>query len=143
MERRRPRRPPTRPLVLLVDGHADTCELYATALRSFGFETTTVNDGATAFAQAWRVHPDIIVTELSVPGFSVWEFIRDVKRDPRTRDIPVVIVTTDGLGRAREQAAQEGCSAFLLKPCPPEVLAATLREVCNSTHARDHASSSH
>src|SRR5882724_10375686 len=112
-ERRRPRRHPARPLVLLADGHADTCELYATALRSFGFETTTVTDGAKAFAQAWLLHPDVIVTELSIPGFSGWEFIRDVKRDPRTRGIPVVIVTSDGLARAREQAIREGCSAFL------------------------------
>jgi len=143
MERRRPRHPPARPLVLLADSHADTCELYASALRSFGFETTTVSDGAEAFAHAWHVHPDVIVTEVSVPGFRGWEFIRDVRRDPRTRDIPVVIVTSDALPGAREQADREGCSAFLLKPCLPEDLAVTLREVVGTTQAHDHASSSH
>lgn len=142
MERRRPRHPPVKPLVLVADGHADTCELYSTSLKSFGFETTSATDGAAAFAQAWQAHPDIIVTELSVPGFSGWEFIQDVKRDPRTRDIPVVVVTGDCLPRARERANQEGCSAFLLKPCPPEDLAATLREVCNGTQAHGHASPS-
>jgi hypothetical protein len=54
MERRRPRQPPTRPLVLLADGHADTRELYATALTSLGFEATIVSDDADAFAQAWQ-----------------------------------------------------------------------------------------
>src|ERR1051326_8704611 len=95
MERRRPRQPPLRPLVLLADGHADTRELYATALRSLGFETTTVSYGGEAFAQAWRLRPDVIVTELSGPGFGSWELIRDVQRHPRTRDIPIVIVTGD------------------------------------------------
>jgi CheY-like chemotaxis protein len=142
MERRRPRHTAARPLVLLADGHADTRELYATALKYFGFQTTTVGDGAQAFAQAWHVHPDVIVTEVSVPGFSGWEFIRDVRRDPRTRDIPIVIVTSDALAGARERADQEGCSAFLLKPCLPEDLAVTLRAVV-STQAHDHASSSH
>jgi CheY-like chemotaxis protein len=80
MERRRACRSPIRPLVLLADGHLDTCELYADALESFGFETMTATDGAGAFAQTWHIHPDIIVTELSVPGFSGWDFIRDVKR---------------------------------------------------------------
>jgi CheY-like chemotaxis protein len=143
IERRHQRRPPTRPLVLLADGHADTCELYATSLSTLGFETTTVSSGADAFAQAWQTHPDIIVTEVSLPELDGWEFIRDVRRDPRTRDIPVVIVTSDGQARARERADQEGCSAFVLKPCLPEDLAMTLRGVLNEWYAHDHAPLAH
>ena len=44
MERRRTRRPPQHPGVLVVDGHADTRDLYAETLRSFGFETDTVDE---------------------------------------------------------------------------------------------------
>lgn len=142
MERRRPRQPPIRPLVLLADGHADTRELYAISLNALGFDTTTVSDGADAFAQAWRMHPDVIVTELSGPGNSGWEFIQDVRRDPRTRDIPIVIVTGDGLPRTRERAVREGCAAFRLKPCLPDDLAETLREVVNCGHPGEHTSSS-
>jgi CheY-like chemotaxis protein len=134
MERRRLHQAPIRPLVLLADGHADTCELYATVLRSLGFETTTVTDEARAFAQAWYGHPDIIVSELSVPGFNEWEFIRNLKCDRRTRDIPVVIVTSDVLARARERADRQRCSAFLLKPCLPEDLALTCGR-CSPTSA--------
>jgi len=143
MERRRPRQPPTRPLVLLADSDADTCELYATSLRSFGCETTTVSDDAQAFTHAWRTHPDIIVTELCVPGFGGWAFIQNLKRDARTRDIPVVAVTSDGHPGSRERAVQEGCSAFLLKPCLPEELFVALRAVLNHSQADDHASASH
>jgi len=124
-------------LVLLADGHADTCELYATCLKLLGFETTAVCDAAEAFAQAWQVRPDLIVTDLSAPGFSGWELIHDVRRDPRTREIPIVIVTGDALPRTRERAMREGCAAFRLKPCLPEDLAATLREIVNCRHAHD------
>ena len=131
MERRRQRHRPIKPLVLLVDGHDDTRELYAVSLTRFGFETSTVDSGENPYQQAWKIHPDVIVMEVSLPELDGWNFIRDVKHDPRTRDIPVVIVTSDG--RARERAIREGCSAFLLKPCVPEDLAATLRRVLTSS----------
>jgi two-component system cell cycle response regulator DivK len=129
MERRRARRPPKHPLVLVVDAHADTRELYADALRSFGFEIETVEDVADGYARAWETHPDVIATEIPLSIDPGWKFIQDLHRDPRTRDIPVVIVTSQGRACVRTRAEQEGCAAFLVKPCLPDVLAATLRDV--------------
>ena len=142
MERRRPRQPPTRPLVLFADGHDDTRDLYVAALTSFGFEITTVSEGADAFARAWQTHPDIIVTEVLFPGFDGWDFIRNVTRDPRTRDIPVVIVTSDDKAAARERATREGCAAFLVKPCVPDRLATELRTALYQAPVHVHASTS-
>ena len=129
MERRHPRQPPTRPLVLVADGHADTRELYAASLQSCGFDTTTVGDGANVYAQAWQTHPDVIVTEVVLPQLDGWDVIRGIKGDPRTRDIPIVIVTSDGHPAVRERAQREGCAAFLVKPCVPDHLAMELRAV--------------
>jgi len=95
----------------------------------------TVADGANAFHHAWTTHPDVIVTEVCLPEPDGWHLIRDVERDARTRNIPVVIVTTDDRTDARIRASQEGCSAFLLKPCLPEDLAETLRQVVDHAHA--------
>ena len=141
MERRRPRTAPARPLVLVVDGHEDTRELYAVALASFGFEIVTVDDGADAFGRAWQTHPDIIVTEVTLPQRDGWGFVEDLKRDPRTRDIPIVLVTGHGELSVRERAAREGCAALLVKPCLPEQLAHALRELLDRKPFSDHASS--
>jgi two-component system cell cycle response regulator DivK len=129
MERRRPRQPPIRPLILFADGDGDTRELYAASLKGFGFETAAVSNGADAFAAAWQLHPDIIVTEIALPRVDGWDFLRQIKSDPRTRDIPVLIVTADGKAGARERAAREGCAAFLVKPCVPDLLATELRMI--------------
>jgi CheY-like chemotaxis protein len=129
MERRRPRTPPARPLVLIVDGHEDTRELYSIALASLGFETDTVGDGADAFGRAWNTHPDIIVTEISLPRSDGWSLVLDLKRDPRTRNIPIVVLTGHTEPTVRERAHREGCAAVLLKPCLPERLATGLREL--------------
>ena len=140
MERRRPRTPPARPLVLIVDGHDDTCDLYAVALPSFGFETVTVDDGVHAFRRAWETHPDIIVTEISHSRLDDWHVVEDLKRDPRTRDIPIVVLTGHAEPSVRERADREGCAALLVKPCLPEHLADALREHLGRGPGYEHAS---
>jgi two-component system cell cycle response regulator DivK len=92
--------------------------------------------------QAWQIHPDIIVTELLLPQCDGWDFIRELKGNPRTRDIPVVIVTSANQPGARERAVREGCAAFLVKPCMPDLLAADLRAVLNQIPTNDRAASS-
>ncbi|PYR64209.1 MAG: hypothetical protein DMF91_01065, partial [Acidobacteria bacterium] len=66
MERRRPRNPPTRPLVLIVDSHDDSRALYALALSGMGFDVVPASDSEDGYYRAWTTHPDIIVTELSI-----------------------------------------------------------------------------
>jgi CheY-like chemotaxis protein len=131
VERRHARPRPQHPLVLIVDGHDDTRELYSLALQSLGFETKSVGDVEDVYARAWETHPDVIATEIAAAADPGWNFMQDLKRDPRTRDIPVVVVTSHGQVTVRERAAREGCAAFLLKPCAPDDLAATLRSVLN------------
>ena len=129
MERRRPRNPPTRPLVLIVDSHDDSRALYALALSGMGFDVVPASDSEDGYYRAWTTHPDIIVTELSITPIDGWTFVRDLKDDPRTRDIPVVILTGHSQASVREQAEREGCAALFLKPCLPEQLAVGLREL--------------
>ena len=73
MERRRQSHRPIKPLVLLVDGHDDTRELYAVSLERFGFETSTVDGGANPYHQAWKIHPDVIVVEVSLSELDGWD----------------------------------------------------------------------
>jgi CheY-like chemotaxis protein len=133
MDRRRPRNPPARPLVLIVEGHEDTRALYALALSANGFEVVAVQDGADAFNRAWLIHPDIIVTDLQMPNCDGWQFLQDLKHDARTRDIPVVAVSAYVQRSLRERAERHGFAAFFPKPCLPDELAAGLRRVLDGT----------
>ncbi len=131
--------PPTRPLVLIVDGHQDTRELYTLALPALGFDVVAVGGSAEAYSRAWESHPDIIVTELMLRHHDGWELLRSLKGDPRTRDIPVIVVTGDDQPPVRNRAAREGCAAFFGKPWLPEDLAVGLRQVLNRHTADEHA----
>ena len=141
MERGRARRSPRRPLVLVVDGHADTRELYAEALKFLGFEVETVDDAADAYARARETHPDVVAAEIPLSTDTGWKFLQDLNRDPLTRDIPVVIVTSQAQESVRARAEQEGCDAFLVKPCLPDDLATTLREVLKIQPLHDTSTS--
>ena len=129
MDRRRPRNPPTRPLVLLVEGHEDTRALYTLALTVMGFVVVAVEDGADAARRAWEIQPDIVVTDLPMPLGDGWRFLRDLRQNPRTRDIPVVAVSSYVQPSLRARAELEGFAAFFPKPCLPDELAAGLRQV--------------
>ena len=93
MDRRRPWNPPTRPLVLIVDGHDDTRALYALALTASGFDVVAVKNSGDACGRALQVHPDIIVADLPMPNHDGWQFLEDLKQNPGTRSIPVVAMS--------------------------------------------------
>jgi CheY-like chemotaxis protein len=134
VDRRRPRHAPTRPLVLIVEEHEDTRALYALALSATGFEVVAVPDGTEAVKRAWEIHPDIIVTDLPMPTCDGWQFLHDLKRAARTRDIPVVAVSGFVQQSLRERTRRDGFAAFFPKPCPPDELAAGLRQVLDGQH---------
>ena len=129
MERRHPRNVAARPLVLIIEGHEDTRALYAIGLSSMGFEVVAESNCAAAYGRAWKLHPDIIVTDVALRQHDGWELLHDLKQDPRTRDIPVVVITSDGQSVVRERVERERVAACLLKPCLPDALAMELRHV--------------
>ena len=112
MDRRRPRNPPARPLVLIIDGHEDTRALYALALSANGFEVVAVADGAEAFNRAWQIHPDIIVTDLPMPNCDGGRFLQDLKQDARTRNIPVVAMSAYVQRSPGDRAERDRFTAF-------------------------------
>lgn len=144
MDRRRPRNRTTRPLVLIVDDHDDTRELYVQGLGWFDFDVIGVADGPQACRRAWEFHPDIVVTDLTLRGGDGWQLIHDLQRDARTRDIPIVLLTGHSAPSLRERAEREGCAGFFVKPCLPDELAAELRNVLDRTFVDENGvSTSH
>jgi CheY-like chemotaxis protein len=142
MDRRRPRNSPTQPLVLVVDDHDDTRELYVQGLVAFGFEAIGAADCQQGYRQAWDFRPDIVVTDLTLGSGEGWQLIQDLKREPRTRDIPIVLLTGYDAPSLRERAEHEGCAGFFVKPCLPDELASELRHVLDRSIVHEGVSTS-
>lgn len=114
------------PLVLVVDDTSDTRDMYAEYLDHRGFRAQTASDGREAVRRALRTHPSIIVMDLAMPILDGWEATRILRADPRTKDIPIVVLTGYGQPEHRQRAHECGACCVLTKPCAPDTLVAAL-----------------
>jgi len=120
----------TGPSVLLVEDDLDGRRLYAEWLTGAGFRVAQAHNGLQALERALDSRPDVVVTDLNIPGIDGFELTRRLKQDARTRDIPVLAVTGYAAfaadpGRAR----RAGCDAVLPKPCSPDDLETAIRSL--------------
>ena len=126
--------------VLVVDDFEDNRAMYAEFLRYSGFDVTEASDGAEAIEKATALRPDVVIMDLSLPIVDGWEATRRLKAEPRTRDIPIVALTGHALEGHSQGAREAGCNRFLAKPCLPETLLETLRELLSGGAPPGHPS---
>jgi CheY-like chemotaxis protein len=123
-------------LVLLVDDYPDNRDIYVQFLTYSGLRVEEAENGHQALDKAFTLRPDVIVMDLSLPGLDGWEATRRLKRDPRTRDIPVIALTGHALAGHSKGALDAGCDLFITKPCLPERLLDEIRAIVGP--ARPH-----
>lgn len=124
------------PLILVVDDFEDNREMYVQYLNFAGYRVAEAANGHEALEQAFATRPDLIVMDLSLPGMDGWEATRRLKKDERTKHIPVVALTGHALAGHSKTAIEAGCDAFVIKPCLPEDLAAEIRRVLDTTRTK-------
>jgi len=100
-------------VVLVVDDDPSALDLIGRTLQGAGVRVVTASDGQEALNLARTLHPAAITLDVLMPGMDGWEVLRELKTDPETRDIPVLMVTmTDD----RELGYALGATEFLTKP---------------------------
>lgn len=124
---------PELPSVLLVEDDRDGRRMYAEWLVHAGFQVQQAHNGLQAFDRAIEVGPDVIVTDLHIPGIDGFELTRRLRHDQRTRSIPVLAVTGYAAFAADPgRAMRAGCDVVLPKPCSPDELEAAIRSLLNA-----------
>ena len=86
-------------------------------------------DGESGVAMARKELPDLILMDVQLPKMSGLDATRALKADPRTADIPVIVITSFALSGDREKAAAAGAIDYLAKPYSPRELLAMVRMV--------------
>src|SRR5262245_44874749 len=115
--------------VLLVDDSADAREMYSEYLRHRGFRVASVADGSQAIRYGVTVRPDVIIMDLAMPNMSGVTATQWLKSNPRTRSIPIIILTGYPFEAIEQGALEAGAVRLLTKPCLPETLEAEVRSV--------------
>jgi CheY-like chemotaxis protein len=103
--------------------------MYAACLDVSRLDIVQAHDGLQALDQARALQPDLIVTDLAIPGIDGFELCRRLQADVRTREIPLIAITGQYVTpRDVERARRLGCGQVLLKPCLPDRLMAVVQE---------------
>ena len=108
--------------VLVVEDQIEMRAIVSAYLEHQGYRVLTTGNGADAVRRAREDRPDLIFMDVSVPGMDGIRATAEIKRDPATRDIPVVILTAHPYGSVGKRAVDAGCDGWLNKPCDPRRL---------------------
>lgn len=112
------------PLVMVVDDHADTRDAYVAYLQFSKMSVVAFPSAEVALARLEGLRPDIIVSDVQLPGMSGLAFLDCVKDATATARIPFLLVTG-----SCDLTKPGRASRLLIKPVLPETLAATVRDV--------------
>jgi CheY-like chemotaxis protein len=119
-----------RPVILIVDDHADSRELVAAVLMDIGVAVAEAATGGDALLRAWsKPYPHLVLIDLSLPDCHGTDVVRALRQDPRTRDVPVVALSASVMAADKEGAAEAGCVEFIEKPVTPDTMLAVVRRV--------------
>ncbi|HTE47903.1 MAG TPA: HD domain-containing phosphohydrolase [Gemmatimonadaceae bacterium] len=115
--------------VLVVDDDPQVARMVARLLTSEEFVVTLAGDGASALASVRTHPPDVILLDWMLPGMSGLDICKNLKRDPSTRLIPVILLTGLDAREHRIMGIDAGADDFLTKPYHPEELRARVRSL--------------
>jgi signal transduction histidine kinase/CheY-like chemotaxis protein len=115
--------------ILVIDDRALNREFLATLLGYYGHTLDEAADGVEGLARVGERKPDLVITDLLMPNMDGEEFVRRLRADPVTKDLPVIIYTaTYRVREAREIADRVGVRRVLAKPSEPKDIVAAVAE---------------
>jgi DNA-binding NarL/FixJ family response regulator len=115
--------------LLVVDDEAKLLRAVAVTLREEGYEVTTARSGAEALVAVNASVPDLIISDIRMPGMDGYQLARALRANPRTELIPVIFLTAKGERKDRLAGIRAGVDAYLTKPFDPEELLAVASNI--------------
>lgn len=119
--------------VLVVDDETDILELVVFNLERQQFKVLTADNGISAVQVAKEKIPDLIVLDLMLPGMDGFSVYRELRADPRTSSIPVLMLTAKGEVNDRIAGLELGADDYVTKPFSPRELLLRVRALLKRT----------
>ena len=108
--------------ILLVDDSAMICHIVSQILKDSGYSVLTAKNGLEGVALAKKHNPNLVIMDMEMPVMDGIEATMQIKKEPETARIPVIIFTSLGREEDIERAKNAGCQGFLGKPVCKEIL---------------------
>ncbi|MGB0625406.1 MAG: phosphate regulon transcriptional regulator PhoB [Alphaproteobacteria bacterium] len=121
------------PNVLIVEDEPPLVELLSYNLEKAGFQAQIARDGDEALLAVEERRPDLVLLDWMLPYVSGIEICRRLRRNPETRDLPIILLTARGEEDDRIRGLEAGADDYVVKPFSPSELVARVRAVLRRT----------
>ena len=118
--------------VLVVDDDEVIRQLIAVNLTLEGFEVFTAVDGQDCLDKVAKIKPDVITLDVMMPRLDGWVTATQLRRNPETAAIRVVLITARAQEDDRDKGSQVGADAYLTKPFDPAEMIRVVRELAGA-----------
>jgi chemosensory pili system protein ChpA (sensor histidine kinase/response regulator) len=115
------------PLVMVVDDSLTVRKITSRMLTRENFEVVTAKDGVDGLQQLQDVEPDVILLDIEMPRMDGFEFARNVRADPKTKHIPIIMITSRTADKHRNHAMELGVNEYMGKPYQEDQLMQLIR----------------
>ncbi|MCD6680322.1 MAG: response regulator [Burkholderiaceae bacterium] len=123
------------PVCLVVDDSVSVRRMMEQFVRDLGYQPDSAGDGVEALERVRRRVPSIVLVDLEMPRMNGVEFVRALRADDATRDVPVVMITSRSSEKHRALAHDAGVDVFLTKPYTEDALASHIAALLQSRSA--------
>ncbi|PNW56159.1 UNVERIFIED_CONTAM: two-component system response regulator [Euhalothece sp. KZN 001] len=120
--------------VLVVEDSATQRQMISDLLKESGLNAsvTSVSDGVEALEHIKTERPDIIVLDIVMPRMNGYEVCRQIKTDPNTENVPVIMCSSKGEEFDKYWGMKQGADAYIAKPFEPTELIGTIKQLLRS-----------
>jgi len=118
--------------ILAVDDERHIVRLVQVNLERQGYEVVTANDGREALEKVESERPDLVVLDVMMPYMDGFEVLQNLRRNPSTRDIPVIMLTAKAQDADVFRGWQSGVDCYLTKPFNPMELISFVKRIFKS-----------
>ena len=109
---------PAAPVIMVVDDSLTVRKVTSRLLQREGYQVLTAKDGLDALAQMRDALPDVMLVDIEMPRMDGFDLTRTLRGDPRSRGVPIIMISSRTAEKHRTQAAELGVNVFLGKPYP-------------------------
>ncbi|AFY60550.1 MULTISPECIES: PleD family two-component system response regulator [Cyanophyceae] len=102
--------------VLVVEDTPSEMELINSYLKESGYSVINASDAKEALDKATQLRPDVVITDVVMPGMSGFELCRSLKKNPGTEKLPIIVCSSKNQELDRLWAMKQGADAYVTKP---------------------------
>ena len=121
--------------VLIIEDERDIADLIGFNLERAGYEVSKAHDGIEGASMALHLCPDLVILDLMLPGKDGFKVFKEIRRDARTRDVPVIMLTARAQTEDRIKGLEAGADDYLTKPFSPKELMLRVQAVLKRSEA--------